>query len=142
MARVAGIDFGLKRIGIAVSDAGKTIAFPVGVVPGGAKAIQEIKKALGSKLSEIDEIVIGLPLLLSGKEGDMSNAAKLFGKKLEEELKIPIRWIDERFSSKLADRSLREIHLKRKERTEILDTTAAVMLLQSYLNEKHLRNHS
>ncbi len=134
MGRIAAIDFGLKRIGIALSDERKKIAFPLETVAGGKKAIENIKKALGSRLKEVELILIGLPLLMNGQEGDMALAVKKFGAELEASLTIPVQTIDERLSSKMADRSMREFHLNRKERTEMIDTAAAAMLLQSYLD--------
>ena len=136
MGRIAAIDFGLKRIGLAVSDPGRVIAFPVATVEGGKKAIDNIRAALGAKLKEVDLILIGLPLLMSGKEGEMALAVKQFAAQVELALKIPVEPIDERLSSKLADQSLRQIQLNRKERTENMDVTAATLLLQSYLDQK------
>jgi putative Holliday junction resolvase len=89
-------------------------------------------KALISK--QVELILIGLPLRLNGQEGDMAIAVREFGKDLEQRNNIPIKFIDERFSSKLAEQSLKEIHLNRKERTEKMDTTAATILLQGYLD--------
>lgn len=136
MGRVAAIDFGLKRIGLAISDPGRMIAFPVATVEGGKKAIENIQRTLGAKLKEVDLFLIGLPLLMSGKEGEMALAVKQFASQLELTLKIPVEPIDERLSSKLADQSLRQIQLNRKERTENMDVTAATLLLQSYLDQK------
>jgi len=130
--RIAAIDWGLKRIGIAVSDENKKIALPLQTVAGGKSAVSNVIQAFGSK--KIELILVGLPLLLSGKEGETSQLVKQFAQELEQLSKIPIKLIDERFSSKLADQSLREIHLKRKERTEMMDITAAVILLQGYLD--------
>jgi putative Holliday junction resolvase len=130
--RIAAIDWGLKRIGIAVSDENKKIALPLKTVAGGKQGVSEVLKALAAK--EIELILVGLPLLLNGKEGDMTQAVRQFAKELELSCKIPIKFIDERFSSKLADQSLKEIHLKRKERKEMMDITAAVILLQGYLD--------
>jgi len=128
MGRIAAIDFGLKRIGIAISDERQKIAFPLETVPN----VAEIQKVL--KKYSITLILVGLPLLLSGKEGDMAAAVKKFAKDLEETTKIPVKLIDERFSSKIAEQSLREIHLNRKERSAKMDATTAAMLLQSYLD--------
>jgi len=132
MGRIAAIDFGMKRIGIAISDEGKKIAFPAQTVPGGPKAVQEVQKAFASKTIEL--ILLGLPLLLSGKEGPMAEIVKRFALELEAKLNIPIKFIDERFSSKVADQSLREMRLNRKERSERIDATTATMLLQAYLD--------
>jgi len=130
--RIAAIDWGMKRIGIAISDERKKIALPMTLVPGGKQAVAEVMKALASK--EVELILVGLPLLLNGKEGDSAAAVKQFALELETASKIPVKLIDERFSSKLADLSLREIQLNRKERTEKMDITAAAILLQGYLD--------
>lgn len=132
MARVAAIDFGLKRIGLAVSDTQRKVALPVGVVEGGKKAIQNIRAAL--PLKEIDLILIGLPLEMGGKKGSMAALVEQFAKTLHEALGIPVQLVDERLSSKGADTSLRELSLSRKERTEKLDMVAALHLLQTYLD--------
>lgn len=134
MGRVAAIDFGLKRIGLAVSDKGRKIALPVGVVEGGKKAIQQIRAAL--PLKEVDLILMGLPLELSGKKGSMALLVEQFAKQLEEALHIPVHLVDERLSSKGADAQLREISLNRKERSEKIDMVAATLLLQTYLDQK------
>ncbi len=130
--RIAAIDWGAKRIGIALSDERKKVALPLLTVPGGKQGAAVVAKVLASK--QVELILVGLPLLLNGKEGDSAIAVKLFAKELETLSQTPIKLIDERFSSKIADQSLREIHLKRKSRTEKMDVTAATMLLQGYLD--------
>jgi putative Holliday junction resolvase len=132
MGRIAAIDYGLKRIGLALSDINKRIALPLGTVEGGKKSIQNIAKSL--PLKEVEQIVIGLPLLMNGKKGDMADAVERFGKALEEALGIQVIFVDERLSSKMADANLRELSLNRKKRTEKIDTVAATMLLQTYLD--------
>lgn len=132
MGRVAAIDFGEKRIGIALSDAHRKIALPVKMVEGGKRAIQNIKAAL--PLKEIDLILVGYPLEMSGRKGAMATLVEQFSKTLEEALGIPILLVDERLSSKGAEVELKQISLKRKERNEKIDIVAAVLLLQTYLD--------
>lgn len=132
MGRVAAIDFGEKRIGIAVSDQNRKIALPVDIVEGGKKAIQNIKASL--PLKEVDLILVGLPLEMSGKKGPMAVKVEQFAKTLEEALGIPILLVDERLSSKGADVQLKEISLNRKARSEKIDMVAATLLLQTYLD--------
>lgn len=132
MGRVAAIDYGEKRIGIALSDANRKIALPVGVVEGGKRALHNIKEAL--PLKEIDLILVGLPIEMSGRKGPMALKVEAFAKLLEEALGIPILLVDERLSSKQADAHLREISLNRKARSEKLDVVAATLLLGSYLD--------
>ncbi len=133
MGRIAAIDFGLKRIGIALSDAGKKIALPLTTVEGGKKAIENIAQALHNK--DVELILLGLPILMNGKKGDMAELVEKFGASLEAALKIPILFRDERLSSKQADTGLREISLNRKERSAKIDVTAATFLLQTYLDQ-------
>ena len=131
MGRVIGIDFGLKRIGLAISDANCKIALPLETVTTG---IEGVCKVIESRKKEIDSIVIGLPLLLSGIEGDMAKLVKNFGEKLFGRLQIPIQYIDERLSSKATDSALKEMQMKRKERSKIIDRGSAALLLQMYLD--------
>ena len=138
MARIAAIDFGLKRIGIALSDERKQIAFPLTTVEGGKKGIENVGKALFEKKKEIEPIIVGLPLLLNGQKGEMALMAEKFGKELETKLEIPVLFVDERLSSRHADQGLRELSLSRKERTAKLDQTSAAFLLQSYLEKLKL----
>lgn len=133
MGRIAAIDYGLKRIGIALSDPGKKIALPYKTVAGGRQAVQEVKQALKEK--DVEKIVLGLPLLMNGQKGDMAIAVEKFGAQLNEALHIPVIFRDERLSSKGADASLKEISLNRKQRSERMDETAAMLLLQSFLDE-------
>jgi len=132
MGRVAAIDYGLKRIGIALSDKDKKIALPVCLVEGGKKAAQNITMALPMK--EVELILIGLPLLMNGKKGDMAHLVEKFAQDLETVGGVPILLWDERLSSKHADSMLKEISLNRKERSAKIDMMAATLLLQSYLD--------
>jgi putative Holliday junction resolvase len=135
MGRIAAIDFGLKRIGIALSDERKQIAFPLATVEGGKRGVQNVAMALLDKKKEIEEVMIGLPLLPSGAKGEMALAVERFAEELQKALNLPIVFFDERLSSKHADKQLKELSLNRKERTEKLDRTSAAFLLQSYLEK-------
>jgi len=133
MGRVAAIDFGLKRIGVAMSDSNRKIALPVGVVEGGKRALHNIKESL--PLKEVDLILIGLPLELSGKRGPMAQMVEQFAKTVEDAFGIPVLLVDERLSSKGAEVQMREISLNRKSRSEKIDMVAATLLLQTYLDK-------
>jgi len=133
MGRVAAIDFGKRRLGLAISDKNRKIALPVDVVEGGKKGIQNIKAAL--PLKEVDLILVGLPLEMSGKKGLMAEETEQFAKTLQEALQIPVLLVDERLSSKGADVQLKELSLNRKARSEKLDMVAATLLLQTYLDQ-------
>ena len=134
MGRVAAIDFGTKRIGIALSDKDRKIALPVSMVEGGKKAIQNIRAAL--PLKEVDLILIGLPLEMNGNKGPMAAKVELFAKTVEDAFSIPILLVDERLSSKGAEVCMKEISLNRKSRNEKIDIMAALLLLQTYLDHR------
>lgn len=137
--KIVGIDFGLKRIGLAISDENQTFALPWTTIQGGQK---ELITALQSRKEQIQAIVIGLPLLLNGSKGDMAIKVEIFGKNLETELGIEVFFIDERLSSKQADHALRESHKTRKSRTLVADQTAATIILQTFLNQQISRKNS
>lgn len=129
--RIVAIDYGAKRVGLAISDAGQNIALPWKTVPGD---FQSVVTTLKSREGEIQKILIGLPLLMNGTKGDMANIVEAFAKKLELALSIPVILLDERLSSKHADTILRETGQNRRQRSEKLDATAATLLLQSHLD--------
>lgn len=136
MGRIAGIDFGTVRIGLAISDERKIIARSLPTLRAAHTLeliAQQISHALQSYLP-IDKIVIGLPLLLNGKEGEMALKAKQLGTTLEKILPIPIHYWDERLTSAQVDRFLKEGELSRKKRATLSDQMAAVAILQNYLD--------
>jgi len=135
MSRIASIDFGFKRIGIALSDERKKMAFPYLTIAGGRHGVANTARALRSKGEIIEKIIVGLPLLMNGQKGEMAIAVELFANELEKEMDIPVSFCDERLSSKMAEQFLMELPLNRKERSTRLDTMSAVLLLQTYLDQ-------
>ena len=131
MGRIAALDYGLKRIGIAISDERKMMALPLATVHGGLK---EVIAFLAARKQEVEKVVIGLPLLMNGKKGGMAAAVETFAKQLEALLQIPVVLFDERLSSKHAEATLRETGQNRKQQSKNVDRTAAALLLQSYLD--------
>jgi len=137
MSKIVAIDYGEKRIGIALTDDTKTIAFPHKVIQADKSPEKSAKKVADEIRSEqfsIEKIIIGLPLLLSGLEGPMAKQVKEFGRILESELNLKIEYMDERLSSKGADVLMKDAKFTRKKRTKHLDAMSAVVLLQTYLS--------
>lgn len=136
--RIAAIDFGLARIGLAISDENQIIAFPFTTIKAEKKldstAAKVIKELSGKYV--LEEIIIGMPLLLSGKKGFLADEVKSFIESLSKVTEVPIVAWDERLTSVQADRSLRESDMTRKQRAKHVDTVAATILLQSYLDHK------
>jgi putative Holliday junction resolvase len=144
--RSIGLDFGMARIGVAVSDESKTIAMPLLTLRVESKTentvvklLAEIKKHQDVYGYEIDVIVIGMPLLMSGKMGLLADEVKNFIAHLEKVTSIPIVTWDERLTSVQAERSMREGSMTRKKRAKVVDTVAAVIILQNYLDHKKIQ---
>ena len=135
MGRIVAIDFGEKKIGLAVSDLSKQIAFPFTTVLAEKNytlTIEAILKALKEK-APIDLFVIGLPLHMDGNPSPMSEKVLAFGKILEEISKIKVDYFDERLSSKQVDIRLKEQNFNRKKRSEASDVLSAQLILETYL---------
>lgn len=135
MGRVVGIDYGRVRIGVAISDETKFIARSIACLPF-SKKFPELLKATLKEFTNIEAIVIGLPLQMNGKEGIMATEVRAFGETLRALFTMPIIFWDERLSSAQAERFLKESDFNRKKRSERIDEQAAVVILQSYLDCK------
>lgn len=136
--KVVAIDYGRARIGLAISNKTKTIAFPFKTIKAGKNleaTANNILEAIKEKESEIEKIVIGLPILLNGQIGDMAKEVKELEKILKEKTKFPIVLVDERLTSTMADNSLKSLDQNRKKRSENIDAVAATIILQNYLDK-------
>ncbi len=136
MGRIVGIDFGTARIGLAVSDPRRVIAQPLETVQVGKNDEETIKKVVAtlSKYGDLTTVVIGLPLLLSGKEGQMTGLVRAFAHLLEKALALPIVFWDERLTSAGVEKMLVEMDVSRKKRAALSDALSAVSILQNYLD--------
>ncbi|HSX04071.1 MAG TPA: Holliday junction resolvase RuvX [Rhabdochlamydiaceae bacterium] len=137
--RVAGIDFGLQRIGLALSDERHIFASPFKMVQT-AKNLKDTAALLANELSAypLQCLVIGLPLHLNGKESEMSLKTRELADLLKALLNIEIILWDERLSSLQVERTLKEAQISRKNRKALLDKTAAAAILQNYLDSKNI----
>jgi len=121
--RVLALDHGTARIGCALSDPSGTLATPLPVIePPEARSVAE----LVSK-HEVELVVVGLPLHLSGEEGSQAALARTFCTELEALLSIPVETYDERLTTRMANAS------KREGASAAPDSLAAAHLLQAYL---------
>lgn len=142
--RVLGIDVGDVRIGVAVSDPGLLISQGLSYIKriGYSKDIAAIKD-ICIKYGDIETIVVGLPLLMSGIEGEQARKTKEFASKLEEN-GFNIIFQDERLSSVSATSVLINNGVRREKRKNFVDQIAATIILQSWLdkynNEKRNKN--
>ncbi len=131
---VLGLDLGARRIGLAVSDETAQIAFPAGHLE--RSGLEKDLEALEALVSEraVTRIVVGLPRLLDGREGTGAEAARRFARALSERTALPVELQDERLTSALAERALREAPARqRRDRKQVLDAMAATLLLRTFL---------
>jgi len=141
--RLVGIDYGMSRIGIALSDEMQIIASPYQTIQAekkaeftAAKVADFLMKVQESHNCEIEEIIVGMPLMMSGRKGFLADEVNHFTHLLSQSITIPIRTWDERLSTVQAERALRETNLTRKKRSKVVDVMSASIILQSYLDYK------
>ena len=131
--RVLGLDLGDARIGVAISDDARRMAVPLGTVRTGAptdvRAIAELVREHAVTL-----IVVGHPLLLSGKAGQRAHHAERFAAALTGLLDVPVLLQDERLSTVEAERALRESGTSGRDRRRMIDRSAATVILQAWLD--------
>jgi len=139
--RILALDFGTRRIGLAVSD-------PLGITAQGLATLLRKNKrtdlaALREVIEQNDvrEIVVGLPLRLSGADSSSTEKAREFAAMLEKEFALPVQMWDERFTSVEANRVLRESEMSIKKRGEAVDRLSAVLILQAFLERRGIQEH-
>ena len=135
--RVVGVDLGSRRIGIAVSDPGGTIASPDRVIQRTGDRARD-HRAIADVVREWDalRVVVGLPLSLDGSMGPAAQAAQAEAVELAEVVGVPVDVYDERLTTVTAERSLMEMNMKAEARRRVVDKVAAAVLLQSWLDRQ------
>lgn len=133
MSRYLGIDYGTKRIGIAISDGLGLTARPLDVVT--RRDLPEFLLRLVEEHT-IDQVVVGLPTALGGHEGESAAGARELADEVREILGVPVEMIDERFTSRMAESALLEGGMRRQQRKETVDKVAAAIILQTFLDRK------
>lgn len=133
MARILAVDWGERRIGLAISD-------PLGVIATGletldvqsaGEAARRIAAIAGER--EVERVVVGLPLLMSGERGEAAEAALALAALLKERTGLPVDTYDERLTSALSERRLRETGVRTGRERQRVDQGAAMVLLESFL---------
>jgi len=130
--RILGVDYGQKRIGLAISDETGTIAVPLQYVTGLAGVV-ELATQRGAK-----KIVVGVPVRLDGQPTQQTTLTLQFIEKLRAATTVPIAKWDERLTSAQANRVLIEGNVSRRDRKENVDKLAAQLMLQSFLDATNL----
>lgn len=133
MSRILAVDWGERRVGLAVSD-------PQGIIATGLETLQVHSPeqaatlvANVARLQEAERIVVGLPLLMSGERGEAAQAAQRLADLLAARTGLPVETYDERLTSAMSERRLRELGVRTGQARERVDQGAAMALLESYL---------
>jgi putative Holliday junction resolvase len=137
--RVLALDFGSKSIGLAVTD-------ELGLTAQGLPTLRRTNKRndldhLRRTIKQygVGELVMGLPLRLSGDAGIQADKVEIFAEELRKRFKLPVHLFDERLTSVEANRVLRESEMSIRRRAEVVDQLAAVLILQAFLESRRSR---
>lgn len=136
MGRLMGIDYGRKRVGIAVTDPGQMIASGLTTV-GAHEVLEFIKNYLESE--SVEEFIVGEPKQMNNEPSESAGIVKAFVTSLSRKFPdIPIKMVDERFTSKMAMRAMIDGGMKKKQRQNkaMVDSISAALILQSYMESK------
>ncbi len=137
--RLLGIDYGERRIGLAISDPSGTLARPLRVLRAAqgplAEQVIEAVDAIRTEEDGLDTIVIGLPLRLDGTRHDLADRVHALADRLRSRVPVPIVFQDERLTSQEAESRLAARHPDWRERKARLDAAAAAIILQDYIDE-------
>ena len=132
--RILAIDYGSQRIGVAISDPTGTLARPLPFVPAkaDAKLAREIADLATKEQAEL--VLLGLPRNMNGSFGEAADKVRAFAALLEKATTLPLKLIDERLSTVQASRQLQESGKDTRKQRDKIDSAAAAVLLQGYLD--------
>lgn len=133
--RVVALDYGEKRIGVAVAQTEVGVALPATVLPNDIEKVVAWLRETGA-----ERVVVGMPLHLWGAKSERAEQVEQFIDALRARLNVPIEVVDERFSTQEAERRLLTTEARREKRKQVVDAVAAAILLETYL--MRLRNES
>ncbi|MEZ4845655.1 MAG: Holliday junction resolvase RuvX [Bdellovibrionota bacterium] len=134
--RIIGIDYGQKRVGVAMSDPLGITSQPLPFIPNDKNMFPQLKKLVEE--NQVQEIVVGLPITMKGTSSEMTIEAEKFAEDLKKHVSIPVILQDERLSTMESEKLLISADVSRKKRKEVRDSMAASIILQDYLERKGL----
>jgi putative Holliday junction resolvase len=132
--RYLAIDHGTKRTGLAICDAAETIASPLAVLRGQKGLLQKIADIVEAE--NVEAVVLGLPLNMTGSESSQTKLVRKFAKRLKDQLSIEVHLQDERLSSFGAEEKLAPADFTRGKRKKRIDAVAAAEILEAFLEQK------
>lgn len=133
--RILALDYGTKRIGVALSDPLKLFAKPHSVIPN--TNWEEVLQALQELISSqsVAYIVVGMPYAIDGSHSPKTHETEIFAASLKAAVAVPVRTWDERYSSQEAEAELRKMGKSWQEARHLVDAMAAAMILKNYLEQ-------
>ena len=130
------LDVGRSRIGVAFSDPDQTLAFPHAAIDRASEP-EDIAAVLDlAQESDVQDIVVGLPLSLSGEAGPQAREVTRFARSLSARAEVPVTTLDERYSTVQAERLMRQAGQQPSRNRPDVDAMAAAIILQSYLDSR------
>ena len=137
MKRYLGLDYGTKRIGLAIGDDDAKIASPLNTIEVRGDLASHVQAVLTAvEKYDVDAFVIGLPLNMDGSEGEQAKVTQTFGAELARRTGLPVHYFDERLSSHAAQELLQPAELTRKKRKAVEDSVAGQVILQAFLDAR------
>jgi putative Holliday junction resolvase len=135
------LDYGTVRVGVAFADASTGVAIPLPYLKAypWIDFVNRLQEILRERA--VCEIIVGVPRNMNGSYGESAQKAQEFILRLREVLTLPIHEIDERWTTSMAARQLRDLGLRSKEHKRHIDSAAAVNILQTYLDWRTFRDH-
>ncbi len=131
--RTLALDFGTRRIGVAITDLTGTLAQPLETIE--APDDEAVLKRIAELVEEytVSHIVVGLPLHMNGSQGPEAAMARAFGQRVTERTGVPVDYLDERWTSREAEAVVQQTGKRRAKRAGGVDRVAAAILLRTYL---------
>ncbi|MCD4813691.1 Holliday junction resolvase RuvX [bacterium] len=136
-ARILGLDYGVRRIGVAISDPLGITSQPLATLRNRKdKVMEEIAAIIQEK--QVATVVVGLPKHMSGQEGTAAETVRSFGNRLQERCTVPVEFVDERLSTVAAQRVLTQSGMSGPKQRQVVDKLAAAIILQTWMDSKRL----
>ncbi len=138
--RVMALDVGGRRIGVALSDPTRVLASPLTTLRAEPRARVLAEIAALAQRHEVSDVVVGLPLTLSGEIGPQARLVQEFAKELAQALPVPVHLFDERLTTVAAERMMVDLGMRPEQRKARIDEVAASIILQDFLDASRDRS--
>ncbi len=132
--RYLAIDYGTKRTGVAICDAGENISTPLRTIHGQKQLLEKIVELIEAE--NVEAVVLGLPLNMDGSESAQTKVVRKFAERLKGYLNVPVHMQDERLSSFGAEQKLAAANFTKGKMRQRLDAVAAAEILNAFLEQK------